>query len=56
LDSLGELEKAKEGFLKALEIKRIFYGEDHFKYAVNLQNLCVTLEKLGENEKAKEGY
>jgi tetratricopeptide (TPR) repeat protein len=56
LNSLGEIEKAKEGYLKVLEIKRKFYGEEHVKYAINLQNLCVTLEKLGENEKAIEGY
>jgi hypothetical protein len=39
-----------------LEIKRKHYGESHFEYAFTLSNLCSTLLRLGEYEKAKEGY
>jgi hypothetical protein len=39
-----------------LEIIKEHYGENHVKYAFTLQNLCSTLENLGEYEKAKEGY
>jgi tetratricopeptide (TPR) repeat protein len=42
--------------LKALEIKKKHYGEDNVEYAITLQNLCGTLNNLGEYEKAKEGY
>jgi hypothetical protein len=41
--------------LKALEIKKKHYGDDHVDYASTLQNLCNTLNALGEYEKAKEG-
>jgi hypothetical protein len=33
---LGEYEKAKEGYLKALEIEKKYYGEDHVEYACTL--------------------
>jgi tetratricopeptide (TPR) repeat protein len=42
--------------LKALEIKKKNYGEDHIEYAKTLQNLCISLKSLGEYENAKEGY
>jgi hypothetical protein len=29
------------------------YGGDHIEYAFTLQNLCNTLDNLGEYEKAK---
>jgi hypothetical protein len=29
--------------MKALEIIKKHYGEDHVEYAVTLQNLCITL-------------
>jgi hypothetical protein len=33
---LGDYEGAKEGCLKALEINKRSYGEDHVEYASNL--------------------
>jgi tetratricopeptide (TPR) repeat protein len=42
--------------LKALEIKKNIYGEDHFEYLITLQILCKTFYNLGEYENAKEGY
>jgi hypothetical protein len=41
--------------LKVIEIKKKHYGEDHIEYAKTLQNLCNTLNNLGEYENAKEG-
>jgi hypothetical protein len=41
--------------LKVIEIKKKHYGEDHIEYAKTLQNLCYTLNNLGEYENAKEG-
>jgi tetratricopeptide (TPR) repeat protein len=52
---LGEYAEAKEGFLKALEIFKKHYGEDHVEYAKILQNSCITIEKLGEYEKSLVG-
>jgi hypothetical protein len=46
--SLVEYEKAKEGYLKVLEIKKKQYGEDNAEYSVTLQNFCNTLNNLGE--------
>jgi hypothetical protein len=43
LRSLGEYEKSYDGFLKALEIIKKFFGEDHVEFANTLQNLCGTL-------------
>jgi hypothetical protein len=34
---------AKEGYKKALEIKKKNCGEDHVEYATSLENLCITL-------------
>jgi tetratricopeptide (TPR) repeat protein len=42
--------------LKALEIEKKNYGEEHVQYASTLGNLSGTLEKLGDYEGAKEGY
>jgi tetratricopeptide (TPR) repeat protein len=42
--------------VKALEIKKKKYGEDHIEYAITLQNLCGTRDNLGEYRKAKKGY
>jgi hypothetical protein len=42
--------------LKALEIKKKHYGEDHIEVAKTLEKLCASLEKIGEYKKAKEGY
>jgi tetratricopeptide (TPR) repeat protein len=42
--------------LKALEINKRSYGEDHVEYARNLENLSIVLSNLGDYEGAKEGY
>jgi hypothetical protein len=42
--------------LKVLEIRKKYYGEDRKEYAIVLKALCNSLLKLGEFEKAKEGY
>jgi hypothetical protein len=34
--NFGEYEKAKQGYLKALEINKRNYGEDHVNFARNL--------------------
>jgi hypothetical protein len=39
-----------------LEIQKKHLGEDHIDYAVTLNNLCIILDKLGDFEKAIEGY
>jgi hypothetical protein len=39
-----------------LEIEKKQLGEDHIDYAITLNNLCITLEELGDFEKAKDGY
>jgi hypothetical protein len=39
--------------LKALEINKRSYGEDHVNYATILINLAVALEKLGDYGEAK---
>jgi hypothetical protein len=36
LQDLGDYKGAKEGYLKALEINKISYGENHVNYARNL--------------------
>jgi tetratricopeptide (TPR) repeat protein len=56
LRNLGDYEGAKEGYLKALEINKRSYGEDHVEYARNLGNLSNVLRNLGDYEGAKEGY
>jgi tetratricopeptide (TPR) repeat protein len=42
--------------LKALEIKKKHYREDHIEYARTQENLCITLRSLGEYEKSKVCY
>jgi hypothetical protein len=42
--------------LKALEIEKNNYGEEHVQYASTLGNLSNTLEKIGDYLGAKEGY
>jgi hypothetical protein len=39
--------------LKALEINKKNYGENHVKYARNLENLSTVLMDLGDYEGAK---
>jgi hypothetical protein len=39
--------------LKALEINKKSYGEDHVQYAQTLENLSIALSKLGDYEGAK---
>jgi tetratricopeptide (TPR) repeat protein len=42
--------------LKALEINKRSYGENHVNYARILENLSIVLKNLGDYEGAKEGY
>jgi tetratricopeptide (TPR) repeat protein len=56
LEKLGDYEGAKQGYLRALEINRKAFGEDHTEYATTLENLSIVLEKLGDYEGAKQGY
>jgi tetratricopeptide (TPR) repeat protein len=42
--------------LKALEINKRSYGENHVEYARNLGNLSIVLMDLGDYEGAKKGY
>jgi tetratricopeptide (TPR) repeat protein len=42
--------------LKALEINKRSYGEDHVNYANNLGILSSVLRNLGDYEEAKKGY
>jgi hypothetical protein len=39
--------------LKALEINKRSYGEDHVEYARTLDNLSIVLKDLGDYEEAK---
>jgi hypothetical protein len=39
--------------LKALEIKKRSFGEDHVEYATTLENLSNVLRDLGDYEGAK---
>jgi tetratricopeptide (TPR) repeat protein len=50
---LGDYEGAKEGYLKALEINKRSYGENHVNYARTLVNLSNVLSKLGDYERSK---
>jgi tetratricopeptide (TPR) repeat protein len=40
--------------LKVLDINKRSYGENHVKYARNLENLSIVLRNLGDYEGAKE--
>jgi hypothetical protein len=50
---LGDIEGAKNSFLKALEITKRSFGEDHVEYATILENFSVVLRYLGDYEGAK---
>jgi hypothetical protein len=39
--------------LKALEINKKSYGEDHVQYAQTLENLSIVLRDLGDYEGAR---
>jgi hypothetical protein len=39
--------------LKALEINKRSYGEDHVEYATTLENLSIVFRNLGDYEEAK---
>jgi hypothetical protein len=39
--------------LKALEINKRSYGENHVEYAINLGSLSDVMQKLGDYEGAK---
>ena len=56
MEKLGDYEGANQGFLRALEIKRKAFGEDHIEYAKTLHNLSNVLLSLGDYEEAKQGY
>jgi tetratricopeptide (TPR) repeat protein len=49
-------EDAKPLFQRAIEIKKVVYGESHVLVAVSHHNYGVLLHKLGELEKAKDSY
>jgi tetratricopeptide (TPR) repeat protein len=42
--------------LKALEINKRSFGEDHVQYAKTLENLSNVLIHLGDYEGSKKGY
>jgi hypothetical protein len=44
---------AKESYLKALEIDKRSFGENHVEYATTLGNLSNVLSDLGDYEGAK---
>jgi hypothetical protein len=50
---LGDYEGAKLGYLKAIEIKKSYFGEDHVEYATTLENLSNVLRNLGDYEGSK---
>ncbi len=53
---LDNLEKAKELYELAIEIKEKHYGKGHFQTADTLENIGVVYKELGNLEKAKEFY
>jgi len=55
-DNSGEYEKAKEYYLKALQIRKDVLGENHPDTAASYGNLGRLYGKTGEYEKAKEYY
>jgi tetratricopeptide (TPR) repeat protein len=48
LEKLGDYNGAKKGYLKALEIFKINFGEEHTVYASSLGNLSGILYYLGD--------
>ena len=53
---LGDYSEAKEGYLKALEINKKHYGENHPEYGSTLSNLASVMRYLGDYLGAKESY
>jgi len=53
LRDLGEMEKARECFERALKIDEKIFGPDHPRVAIRANNLGLVLRDLGEMEKAK---
>jgi tetratricopeptide (TPR) repeat protein len=51
--NMGDYEEAKLEYLKALEIYKRSYGEDHVEYARVLENLSNVLLYLGDYDEAK---
>jgi tetratricopeptide (TPR) repeat protein len=51
--NMGDYEEAKLEYLKALEIYKRSYGDDHVNYAITLENLSSVLKNLGDYEEAK---
>ena len=54
--NLGDLEKAEEHFLEALEIKISCYGDSHPDVALSLNSLGVVYATLGDLKKAEVHY
>jgi tetratricopeptide (TPR) repeat protein len=52
----GNYERAKENYLKALEIARNIHDEDHPQVITALNNIGVFYERQGDYEKALEHY
>jgi hypothetical protein len=50
---MGDYEGAKLGYLKALEITKRSFGEDHVQYVTTLENLSGVLRDMGDYEGAK---
>lgn len=51
---MGKLEKAKNAFVNALEIRRLIYDKNHFLYIKSLRNLAQSYYKQGEYAKTEE--
>ncbi len=56
LQDLGEMEKAKSCFERALKIDEKTFGLDHPSVATMANNLGLVLRDLGEMEKARECF
>ena len=52
--NLGQYEKAKELFERALKIQEQHYGQDHFEVARTLTNLATAYGELKDYDKAKD--
>jgi len=52
----GDLAKALDGFLKALEIRRAVLGERHSKVAASYNNIATVYADQGEHAKVLEGF
>ena len=51
---LGELERAKEYHILAMEIQKEKLGSQHVRLATTYSNLGIVYRNLGELERAKE--